>query len=123
MKPLVLIVDDEPAIAELIDQHLAAGYRTVTAADGVEGLATFRGERPDVVLLDINMPRMDGIQAQQQMHELDPTVPVVMLTAVQDVSLLATALEHGAFSYLPKPFKTAYLMHIVAAAVAQRPRR
>ncbi len=123
MKPLVLIVDDEPAIAELIDQHLAASYRTVTAADGAEALAKFRIERPDVVLLDINMPKMDGLQAQQQMHQLDPTVPVVMLTSVQDVNLLATTLKNGAFSYLPKPFNTAYLMHIVAAAVSQRPRR
>jgi len=123
VKPLVLIVDDEPTIAELIHENLAASYRTVIAADGVEALSKFRLERPDVVLLDINMPRMDGLQAQQRMHELDPTVPVVMLTSVQDVNLLASALQNGAFSYLPKPFNATYLMHIVAAAVSQRPRR
>ena len=122
-KRLVLIVDDEPAIAELIVENLGADYRTVTAANGIEGVAKFRLEQPDVVLLDINMPRMDGLQAQQQMHELDPTVPVVMLTSVQDLKLLATALRNGAFSYLPKPFDAIYLMHIVAAAVSQRRRR
>lgn len=119
-KPAVLIVDDDPDIVQLIQEHLADSYRTRTATDGAEAIQQFTLERPDVVLLDLNMPRMNGLEAQQRLTELDGTVPVIMLTGVQDVELLATALRNGAFSYLPKPYHPRYLMHLLAAALSQR---
>jgi DNA-binding response OmpR family regulator len=118
--PSVLIVDDEPNIVDLICEHLAASYRTRTASDGAEGLGQFLVERPHAVLLDMNMPRMSGLEALQEMRRIDPSVPVIMLTGVQDVSLLATALGYGAFSYLPKPYRPLYLQHVLAAALSHR---
>ncbi len=123
MKPLVLIVDDDPGIREVLSEQLAARYRTQTASNGAEAVAQFRLQRPDVVLLDINMPRMNGIEAQRQMHTIDDTVPVLMLTAMQDVDQLATALRNGAFGYIPKPYQTVYLEHLLAAAAALSQRR
>jgi two-component system response regulator AtoC len=118
--PLVLIVDDEACIVDLICEHLAASYRTRTASDGVEALGRFLMERPDAVLLDMNMPRMSGLDALKEMRNIDPSVPVIMLTGVHDVAVLATVLEYGAFSYLPKPYRPLYLEHVLAAALSQR---
>jgi DNA-binding NtrC family response regulator len=117
VKPLVLIVDDEPDIREILSEQLAHTYRTATASNGIEALEVFRREKPDAVLLDINMPMMDGIVAQREMHKIDRTVPVLMLTAIQDVDQLATALKGGAFGYLPKPFDLRYITHLLAAAI------
>jgi two-component system, NtrC family, response regulator AtoC len=120
--PSVLIVDDEPSIVELICAHLAPSYRTRTASDGAQALGQFLVERPHAVLLDMDMPRMSGLEALQEMRKIDPAVPVIMLTGVQDVALLAAALGHGAFSYLPKPYRPLYLEHVLAAALSQRGR-
>ena len=122
MKPLVLIVDDEPDIVEIIGEQLANTYRTATASNGLEAITQFRLERPDVVLLDINMPKMNGVDVQRELHALDRSVPVIMLTSVQDVNQLATALKNGAFGYLPKPYDFIYLAHVLAAALSPRRR-
>jgi DNA-binding NtrC family response regulator len=122
MKPLILIVDDEPDICDILSEMLEATYRTATAANGAEGLTQFVRERPDVVLLDIQMPGMSGIQVQKDMSAIDPTVPVIMLTAVQDIGRISSVLKNGAFSYLPKPCDATYLRHLVAAALSQRRR-
>jgi DNA-binding response OmpR family regulator len=119
-RPLVLIVDDEPEILGLISEHLAPAYRTRTALNGVDALTAVRLERPDVALLDINMPLMSGIELQREIRRIDATIPVIMLTAVQDVRLLALALENGAFGYLPKPYHPVYLEHLLAAALSGR---
>lgn len=122
-KPLVLIVDDDPDMVDVIREHLATRYRTSTALDGAQALERFVLERPDVVLLDLSMPRMSGLQAQEEMRKLDPTVAIIVLTGVHDVALLAAALSNGAFSYLPKPFHRDYLFHLLAAALSQGPGR
>jgi DNA-binding response OmpR family regulator len=124
-RPLVLVVDDDHDIVDLISEYLTTGYRIRSAADGAAALNEFALERPDVVLLDLNMPRMNGLEAQVEMRSRDPEVPIIMLTGVQDVALLAQALKNGAFSYLPKPFHREYLVHLLAAALSQRrdPRR
>jgi DNA-binding NtrC family response regulator len=124
MKPSVLIVDDDPDMVDVIREHLATSYRTSTAFDGAHAIEQFVLQRPDVVLLDLSMPRMSGLQAQEEMRKLDPAVPIIVLTGVHDVALLASALANGAFSYLPKPFHRNYLMHLLAAALSQgrRPR-
>jgi DNA-binding NtrC family response regulator len=117
-RPAVLIVDDDPDMADVIKEHLAADYRTSTAHDGADAVEHFVLARPDVVLLDLSMPRMNGLQALIEMRKLDPEAVIIVLTATQDVEMLATALARGAFSYLPKPFHRDYLMHLVAAAVS-----
>ncbi|HEV8615463.1 MAG TPA: response regulator [Methylomirabilota bacterium] len=122
MKPLVLIVDDEPEIRDILAELLAGSYRTTTAANGADALTLFLREHPDVVLLDINMPGTSGIDVQKDMRAIDDAVPVIMLTAVQDVDRIATALRNGAFSYLPKPCDARYLRHLLAAALSQRRR-
>ena len=80
----VLIVDDEAPVRELLSDYFVERRFTVnTAADGQEALAAFARERPDVVLLDVRMPRLDGLSVLRRLREADPGVAVIMVTAVR----------------------------------------
>jgi adenylate cyclase len=111
--PLVLAVDDVAENLEIIAMRLSAhGYLVATALDGEEGLAKARAEKPDLVLLDIMMPKLDGI-AVLKLLKRDPTlgfVPVILLTAKADRSDVVEGLDAGADDYLTKPFDQAGLI-------------
>jgi len=103
----VLVVDDHPQIRRLIQVNLAKlQLRVVTAEDGEEGMAAARAERPDVILLDVIMPKKNGFEV---LHELksDPElkkIPVIMLTVKVQSEDISQGLREGAEYYLPKPF-------------------
>ena len=103
-KPLVLVADDEPRITKLVSIALQEeGFRVVTAENGEEALRKAEEFRPDVVLLDIVMPDLDGIEVMQQLRERRP-VPVILLTAKGSTSDKAKGLDLGADDYVAKPF-------------------
>jgi two-component system, OmpR family, KDP operon response regulator KdpE len=103
-QPLVLVADDEPRITKLVSMALAAeGFRVVTASGGEEALARAEAVRPDIVLLDIVMPGLDGIEVMRQLRERRP-VPVILLTAKGSTSDKAIGLDLGADDYVAKPF-------------------
>ncbi len=100
----ILVVDDEPQIVKVVRGYLEqAGFRVVTAADGPGALAQFRHEKPDLVVLDLNLPGLDGIDVARQIRARDAT-PIVMLTARADESDRLVGLELGADDYVLKPF-------------------
>jgi len=100
----ILLVDDEVEIRELVGEFLQRrGYRIKTAASGEEGLATIKNKPPDLVLLDVYMPGMNGVEMLRQVSKSHPAVGVIMLTASQDGPLLKSALDLGAFDILSKP--------------------
>ncbi len=102
----VLIVDDEPDLVELMAYTLSAeGFRVLTAADGAEGLAIAEAERPDLVVLDIMMPRMDGVELTERLRENAQLrlTPILMLTARSGEGDEIAGLEAGADDYLTKP--------------------
>lgn len=100
----VLIVDDEMEIGEMVGEFLRRrGYRVKTASNGETALAMVNREPPDLVLLDIYMPGMNGVEVLRQLQQSHPSVGVIMLTASQDEPLLKTALDLGAFDVLSKP--------------------
>ena len=104
MSKTVLVIDDEPKIADLCRDYLrAAGYSVLTAADGPEGLALARRERPDLVVLDLMLPGMDGLDVCRALRH-DGSVPIIMLTARVEESDRLVGLELGADDYLTKPF-------------------
>lgn len=116
--PTVLVVDDEPDLVELLQYALeAAGFRVVTASDGVAGLAAAEAEKPDVMVVDIMMPRMDGVALTAQVRERGAlrTTPILMLTARTDESDEIAGLEAGADDYLPKPVSPKRLVSRVNA--------
>lgn len=111
--PRILIADDNPENLNIFQARLAAhGYEILTAADGEEALAIARGKQPDLILLDVMMPKMDGIEACRHL-KADPSlpfVPIIMVTAKTDSRDVVAGLEAGADEYLPKPVDHAALV-------------
>jgi two-component system KDP operon response regulator KdpE len=102
--PLVLVADDEPRITKLVSIALSEeGLRVVTASNGSEALRKAEEYRPDIVLLDIVMPDLDGIEVMRQLREQRP-VPVILLTAKGSTADKAMGLDLGADDYIAKPF-------------------
>ncbi len=100
----ILVVDDEPQIVKVVRGYLEqAGFRVVTASDGPAALAQYRHEKPDLVVLDLNLPGLDGLDVARQIRARDAT-PIVMLTARADESDRLVGLELGADDYVLKPF-------------------
>lgn len=115
----VLVVDDEPEVRCLLEEFLGGrGYEVVLAADGLEALAAVDAEKPDLVLLDVAMPGMDGVEALKQMATADPSVHVIMVTANADIGVISKLLALGAVDYIPKPMDLDYLEQAVSVQVA-----
>jgi two-component system, OmpR family, response regulator len=103
--PRLLVVDDEPSIRDLLSASLRfAGYDVVTAADGSSALAQAEKHRPDLVVLDVMMPDMDGFEVTRRLRERGRDVPVLFLTARDDVEDKVTGLTVGGDDYVTKPF-------------------
>ncbi|MFD0690176.1 response regulator transcription factor [Actinomadura fibrosa] len=112
----ILIVDDEPAVRESLSSSLQfEGYEVAEAADGVTALERVEAERPDLVVLDVLMPRMDGLTTCRRLRALGATMPVLMLTARDMVGDRVTGLDAGADDYLAKPFELDELLARVRA--------
>lgn len=114
VKKRILIVDDESLITEVLSEHFKKAYDVETAMNGTDALAAVVRQRPDVMLVDINMPRMNGVEVLKDVKKIDESIAVIMITANEQVSLAAEALKSGAFGYVPKPFDFRYLDHMVA---------
>ena len=115
--PLVLIADDEPRITKLVSIALSEeGFRVVTASGGEDALARAEEVRPDIVLLDIVMPDLDGIEVMRQLREQRP-VPVILLTAKGSTADKAKGLDLGADDYIAKPFHPDELAARVRAVI------
>jgi DNA-binding response OmpR family regulator len=113
--PTVLVVEDEETIAEFVSMGLSyAGFQVAVARDGNEGLAEFRRRKPELVILDVMLPELDGFAVLRKIR-LQSDVPVLMLTARGDVDDRVQGLELGADDYLPKPFKFKELLARVRA--------
>jgi DNA-binding response OmpR family regulator len=119
----ILVVDDEPRIVDLARDYLAhAGYAVLTADDGPSALATARARHPDLVVLDLGLPGLDGLDVTRELRR-DGSIPIVMLTARDDELDKLLGLELGADDYLTKPFSPRELVARVRAVLrrADRP--
>jgi two-component system KDP operon response regulator KdpE len=117
---IILIVEDEPPIRRLLRTTLGAHeYRTIEAATGAEALSGLRHHRPDLVLLDLGLPDVDGLHLLSQIRRLSP-VPVVVLSSRGDEAAKVTALDSGADDYVTKPFGAEELMARIRAALRHR---
>jgi len=116
-KKRVLIVDDDKHICALLEEALGRTYETETAQNGAQAFGSILKNRPDIVLLDINLPGMTGLEILRALKELDATIPVLIVTGNDTVAVAEDALRNGAAAYIPKPFDLRYLDHLVAAAL------
>ena len=116
----VLVIDDEPALGENIQRMLRApDIAVVVCTEPGKGLAECLANPPDVVLLDMRMPRMNGEEVFARLHQAHPNLPVVFLTAFGTIEGAVLAMRNGAFDYLLKPFKRDDLLLVVGRALAQ----
>ena len=108
--PLILVVDDDPSIRQTLTREIAlAGYDAISAADGVEGQAVFEERRPDLVITDLAMPRMDGLGLLAAIRKVDAT-PVLVLSVRGEEEDKVRALDLGADDYVTKPFSLRELL-------------
>ena len=118
-----LIVDDEPTNRSILEAILAReGYRTVLAENGRQAVEIFEHERPDIVLMDVMMPEMDGYEATRQIKSAstDHYVPVIFITAIRDEAALAKCVECGGDDFLTKPFSRTILKAKMDASIRMR---
>ena len=122
MPDRILVVDDEEAIREIVSSMLTfAGYSCLQAASGMEALAVLNsGEEFELMLSDLMMAELDGIGLLERTKERFPDMPVVMVTAVHDISVALAALRNGAYDYLLKPFERDQLLATVGRALENR---
>lgn len=101
----ILVVDDDRAVRESLRRSLSFnGYAVVLATDGVEALEAISADRPDAVILDVMMPRLDGLEVCRHLRSTGDDLPILVLTARDSVSERVSGLDAGADDYLPKPF-------------------
>jgi diguanylate cyclase (GGDEF)-like protein len=117
-KGKVLIVDDAPDTLDIIQKLLSfEGYEVILATTGEEGVKKVEEEKPDVVLMDISLPGIDGTEALKRIRRINPIQSVIMLTAFATVENAIQALKEGASDFVKKPFENEHLIHIVNQAL------
>ncbi len=122
-KEKILVVDDEASIRRILETRLSMiGYDVVTASDGEEALETFRLSVPDLIVLDVMMPKLDGYGVCQEIRK-ESDVPIIMLTALGDVADRITGLELGADDYMVKPFSPKELESRIRSVLRRRSNR
>ena len=122
LKPRILIADDEEGIRESLTLILEEEYELLYAKDGEETLAKIGRDAVDLVLLDIKMPKLDGLDVLRQLRKQGSTTPVLMLTAYQSVELAREAVNLGARDYLPKPFEREQILASIRGVLTDRKR-
>jgi DNA-binding response OmpR family regulator len=118
----ILAVDDSPTILEMIKAILiAGGYEVITAADGAEALETARAQVPDLILLDVMLPKLDGYRVCRllKFDQKYKQIPIIMLTAKSEEQSMATGIRTGANQYLTKPIEPEKLLAAVAEELSR----
>src|SRR5438552_15720870 len=120
-KGVVIVIDDEEEIRESIEMLLAAEGLTVdTASNGEDGLKKIEDNLYDAVLLDLMLPGKSGMEIQKDIKRIDPTLPVLIITAIGALETAVTAIKEGSFDYITKPWNNEKLLVIVTNAIKQR---
>lgn len=115
----ILVVDDEREVRLVIQEFLTGkGYEVRVASNGLEGLAALETFTPDVVLLDMAMPEMDGLEALRRISASYPSLPVIMVTVNADIETTSKVLQLGAADYVPKPFDLDYLDQAISIQIS-----
>jgi len=121
-KKRILVIDDENELAKAIQIRLSvSGYEVLTACDGVEGLEKAKKEKPDLILLDVSMPKMDGFKTLEKLKQNSQIkfIPVIMLTAKSQLDDVTKATDLGAEDYIVKPFDYITVLDKIKKAIVK----
>ncbi len=119
-KPKILIVDDLEGIRSVLGLIVkGAGYKTITGDNGCSAIELVQKEAPDLVLMDIRMPEMDGLEALKRMKKINPAMPVILITAYGQIDNAVDAVKLGAYDYVTKPFDNDKLLIIIKNALSE----
>ncbi|MFA4844728.1 MAG: response regulator [Candidatus Margulisiibacteriota bacterium] len=120
----ILLMDDEPEFVEMLSLRLrkTGGYEVITAFDGEEGLKAAQANRPDLIILDLMMPKMDGRKVIEELKKSDQTrgIPVIVLSASASPKTAEELLKLGGFDFIVKPFEPPTLMAKIKAALEKK---
>jgi DNA-binding NtrC family response regulator len=119
--PSILIIDDKDSMRQMLSKTLESeGYEVETAKDGEGGLEKAKEKKYDLILADLKLPKMDGIEVLSSLKDLDPEVAVIMMTAYGTIESAVEAMKQGAFDFLAKPFDTDHLNVLIKRALENR---
>jgi CheY-like chemotaxis protein len=116
----ILIADDDPGVRDLLARILRDAdptYAVETATNGIEALAAIFWRRPHIVLLDVKMPGMNGLDVLRQVRTFDPALPVILISGLVGEEAMADAVKNGVLAFVPKPFEVKHIRSLVAAVV------
>lgn len=120
-KSTILVVDDQPGIRRLLLEVLTEeGYDVHTAANGYEGMQKAKEVNPTLILMDMKMPGMDGIETLRELKQLNQAEKVIMMTAYGELGLVNIAKELGAYAYVTKPFDIIELCTMIEHVISQK---
>src|SRR4030043_2340491 len=118
---IILVIDDEEVIRDSCSQVLIKeGYQTETAGDGETGLQKIREVKPDLVLVDLKMPGVCGMEVLKKIRDIDPDIIAVVITGFATIDSAVDSMKLGAYDFLPKPFTPGELRVIVGRAIEKR---
>lgn len=118
MSKILIIEDDEMILNALITYLSDKGYTTLATADGPRGILVFQAERPDVVILDLGLPSLDGRDVLKQILNIDQNAKVIITTGYGSQTIADEAIKIGAFAFVTKPFDIDYLIVRINAAIS-----
>ena len=117
----ILIMDDEEGLRNIIFKILKpGGHILFLAQDGKEAIEIAKKEKPDLALLDVRVPDMDGLEVLTELKKIDPTIQCIMLSGFEDGETSKEAIKRGAFDYVLKPFKVQEVLELVNKALASK---
>ena len=120
VKPAILICDDEEGIRESFKLILEDDYTLHFATNGPQALEMLKSLSPNLMLLDIKMPKAHGLDILKQVKQMKPALPVIIVTGYQSVEMAQEALKLGAADYIPKPFKPDMIKNVVSSQLGSR---
>lgn len=114
IKGHILVIDDDKNVVKILERFLTnKNYKVTVADNGTDGLTKFKEEKPNLVLLDVTMPGMSGVETLREIKLLDPSAKVIMLTGIQEESVVKSCLDLGAVEYITKPFDCNFLGKVI----------
>ena len=116
-KPVILVCDDEEGIRESFKLILGDLYDLRFSHNGIEAIEMLKSFSPDLMLLDIKMPKLHGMEILKQIKKAKPSLPVVIVTGYQSVEMAQEALKNGASDYIPKPFESKHILKVVGQTI------